>query len=136
MSIVFNLLLFIHLVSLVVGAATNVAMPILVGQMATAGPDARALMGSVAAQMSTNSQRALGLLVATGLAMVAIVIWRGQVTSPSPWFIAKMVLVALILGLMLARRLPALKNIKPATFGILTRIVLLAIIFCSVMAFN
>jgi len=136
MSIVFNLLLFIHLVALVVGAATNVAMPILAGRMANAGPESQALLGGVAGTMSRNSQRALLTLVATGLLMVAIVIWQGRVTSPSPWFIAKIVLVLIILGLMLARGLPALKNIRPATFGLLTRIVLLAIIFCSVMAFN
>ena len=136
MSIIFNLLLFVHLVALVVGAATNVAMPILAGRMAEAGPESRALLGAVGARMAKNSQRALLTLVGTGLLMVAIVITQGRVTSPSPWFIAKIVLVLMILGLMVARGLPALKNIRPATFGLLTRIVLLAIIFCSVMAFN
>ena len=136
MSIVFNLLLFTHLVALVVGAATNVVMPILVGRAATAGPEGKSLIGAVAGTMSKNSRRALLTLVGTGLAMVAIVVWQGRVSSPSPWFIAKIVLVVMILGLLLARSVPALKNVNPATFGLLTRIVLLAIIFCSVMAFN
>jgi len=136
MSIIFNLLLFVHLVALVVGAATNVVMPLLAGRMVQAGPESRTLLGAVAAQLAKNSQRALLTLVGTGLLMVGIVIAQGRVSSPSPWFIAKIVLVLMILGLLLVRGLPALKNIKPATFGLLTRIVLLAIIFCSVMAFN
>lgn len=84
MNIVFNILLFTHLVALVVGASTNVAMPIIAGRMAAAGPDTKAALGGIAGQLSRNSSRALWTLICTGLAMVAIVIWRGTVTSPSP----------------------------------------------------
>ena len=136
MSIVFNLLLVVHLVALVVGAATNVVMPLLAGRMAQAGPEGKMFLGGLAGQLSKQSQHALLVLVGSGLAMVALVIAQGRVTSPSPWFIAKMALVLVLFGLMLARALPALRQVRPATFGRLTRIVLLGIIFCSVMAFN
>lgn len=136
MSIVFNFLLFIHLVALVVGASTNVAMPIIAGRMAAAGPDAKAALGGIAGQLARNSSRALWTLIGTGLAMVAIVVWRGTVTSPSPWFIAKIGIVLTILALMVVRGLPVAKRLKPSTFGVITRVCLLGIIFCSVMAFN
>lgn len=136
MTIVFNILLFTHIVALVVGASTNVAMPPIAGRMAAAGPDAKALLAGIAGQMSRNSGRALWTLIGTGLAMVAIVIWRGTVTSPSPWFIAKIAIVLALLGLLVIRGLPVASRIKPSTFGLLTRVCLLGIIFCSVMAFN
>ena len=136
MSIVFNILLFTHLVALVVGASTNVAAPIIAGRMASAGPDAKAALGGIMGQLSRNSSRALWTLIGTGLAMVAIVIWRGTVTSPSPWFIAKIGIVLVLLALLVVRGLPVAKRIKPSTFGLVTRVCLLAIVFCSVMAFN
>lgn len=136
MTIVFNLLLFIHLVALVVGASTNVAMPIIAGRMAAGGPDVKAALGGVAGQLAANSSRALWTLIGSGLAMVAIVIWRGTVTSPSPWFIAKIAIVLTLLALMVIRGLPVAKGVKPSTFGLLARLCLLGIVFCSVMAFN
>ncbi|UJW87395.1 hypothetical protein [Devosia sp. SL43] len=136
MSIVFNLLLFTHLVALVVGASTNVVMPLLMSRMAAAGAQLGPVLGSVAQTMSRNSQRALMVLVLTGLAMVAIVVAEGRVTSPSPWFIAKIAIVLCLLGLLLTRGLPVFARVKPATFGVVTRVFLLSIIFCSVMAFN
>ena len=135
-NIVFNILLFTHLVALVVGASTNVAMPIIGARLAAAGPDARAALGGIAAQLSRNSGRALWTLIGTGLAMVAIVIWRGTVTSPSPWFIAKIAIVLILLALLVIRSLPIATRLKPSTFGLLTRVCLLSIVFCSVMAFN
>jgi hypothetical protein len=136
MNIVFNILLFTHLVALVVGASTNVAMPIIGARLAAAGPDAKAALGGIAGQLSRNSSRALWTLIGTGLAMVAIVIWRGTVTSPSPWFIAKIAIVLTLLALLVIRGLPIATRLKPSTFGLLTRVSLLGIVFCSVMAFN
>ena len=136
MTVVFNILLFTHLVALVVGASTNVAMPIISARMAAAGPDTKAALGGIAGQLSRNSSRALWTLIATGLAMVAIVIWRGTNTSPSPWFIAKIVVVLTLLALLVVRSLSIAQRIKPSTFGLLTRMCLLGIIFCSVMAFH
>lgn len=136
MSIALNLLLFIHLVALVVGASTNVVTPLLMSRAAAAGEAGQTLLGGVARTLSGNSQRALMVLVLTGLAMVAIVAAEGRVTSPSPWFVAKIAMVLCLLALLLARRLPAFARVKPATFGLVTRVFLLGIIFCSVMAFN
>jgi hypothetical protein len=136
MTIFFNILLFTHLVALVVGASTNVAMPIIAGRMAAAEPEGKALLGGIAAQLSRNSGRALWTLIGTGLAMVGIVIWRGTVTSPSPWFITKIAIVLALLGLLVIRNLPIASRIKPSTLGLLTRVCLLGIVFCSVMAFS
>lgn len=54
MDLGFNILLFVHLVALVVGAATNVAMPLVAGQMARAAPEARAGLGAIARALGIN----------------------------------------------------------------------------------
>jgi len=129
-----NILLFIHLVALVVGAATNVAMPLVMRQMAKATPDAKAGYGAIARQLGFNAQVALGVLVLSGIVLVWI--RYGGVAGLDAWFWAKMALVALIVVLMIVRFMPVAAGISPRVFASLTRLVLLGIVLTAVFAFN
>lgn len=51
-------------------------------------------------------------------------------------FIAKIGIVLTLLALLVVRGLPIAQRLKPGTFGLLARLCLLGIVFCSVMAFN
>ena len=134
MDIVFNILLFIHLVSLVIGAATNVAMPLIAGQMARAAPETRAALGTIARRLSFNSRAALAVLVLSGIALLQV--RYGGVEGQSAWFWAKMALVVLVIGLVVAGALIPPGRINPRIYGALTRVVLLGIVLCAVFAFN
>lgn len=135
MDITFNILLILHLGSLVVGGATNVAMPLVGRQMAGASPDVLARLGPIAQRLQFNSQVALGLLVLTGITMLWLR-YDGNVTGLGPWFIAKLafigvILVALVLGLVLR---PG--QINPRALGATFRIALIGVVVCSVMTFG
>jgi uncharacterized membrane protein len=134
MDIWFNLVLFVHLVALVVGAATNVVMPVIGGRLAKMPPEMRGEFGAIAGRLSRNSQIALGLLVITGIIMVAL--RYGGLEGASPWFIAKLVLVGLLGVVLVAARVIPPARFNPRVFGMLVRLALLGIIFCAVMAFN
>lgn len=135
MDLAFHLLLIVHLGSLVVGAATNVVMPLIGAQMAGAPPEVAARFGPIAGRLSINSRWALGLLVLTGIAMLWLR-YDGQALALGPWFIAKLVFVAVILlTLVLSLVLPR-ERLDPRLFGMAMRISLIGIIVCSVMAFN
>jgi putative membrane protein len=134
MDIGFNILLFIHLSALVVAAATNVVMPILGRSMAQATPEARAGFGAVAKRLSMNSRVAFAILVASGVAMVQV--RYGGVEGLNEWFWAKMALVALIVVLMVLGAMLRPGTINPRFFTLLTRTVLLGIVFSAVFAFN
>lgn len=135
MDLAFHLLLIVHLGSLVVGAATNVVMPLIGAQMAGAPPEVAARFGPIAGRLSINSRWALGLLVLTGIAMLWLR-YDGQALALGPWFIAKLVFVAVILlTLVLSLVLPR-ERLDPRLFGMAMRISLIGIIVCSVMTFN
>ena len=132
MDIVFDLLLFIHLVALVVGAATNVAMPLIGRQMAGNAPDARGrsapsdgrspIRGSRLPSWSSAASRCLGPL------------WRCRGRQ------------RLVLGQDGAGRRcdhpgDCRGHCGPGSdqspvFGVATRLLLLGIVFTAVFAFN
>lgn len=135
MDLTFAILLMIHLAALVVGGATNVAMPLIGRQMAGASPDVLARLGPIARRLQLNSQIALGLLVLTGISMLWLR-YDGQATALGPWFITKLafvgvILVTLVLGLMLKP-----EQINPRVFGLTMRFALIGIVICSVMTFG
>jgi protoporphyrinogen IX oxidase len=135
MELAFKLLLIVHLGSLVVGAATNVVMPLIGAQMAGAPPEVAARFGPIAGRLSINSRWALGLLVLTGIAMLWLR-YDGDTLALGPWFIAKLVFVGVILlTLVLSLVLPR-ERIDLRLFGMAMRISLIGIVVCSVMAFN
>ena len=131
----FSILLMIHLAALVVGGATNVAMPLLGRQMREAPPEAAARFAQVGQRLRLNSQVALAVLVVSGVAMMWLR-YDGNVGALGPWFIAKLGLVALMIALLGAGALVRSGRVSPALFGVVTRVSLIAIIVCSVMAFG
>jgi uncharacterized membrane protein SirB2 len=135
MDLAFSILLMIHLASLVVGGATNIAMPLIGRQMAGASPDTLSRLGPIAKRLQLNSQIALGLLVLTGITMLWLR-YDGNAAGLGPWFIAKLtfvgiILVALVLGLVLKP-----EQINPRVFGLTMRLALIGIVVCSVMTFG
>ena len=134
MDLGFNILLFIHLVALVVGAATNVAMPLVGGQMARAAPEARAGLGAIARALGINARIAIAVLIASGLAMVWV--RYGGFDLFNTWFWVKMVLVVLIVALMVVGSVLPPGKINPRLFGMMARVALLGIILTAVFAFN
>jgi protoporphyrinogen IX oxidase len=131
----FKLLFIIHLVSLVVGGATNVAMPLVGRQLAGATPEVLARLGPIARRLQLNSQVALGLLVVTGIAMLWLR-YDGQVTALGPWFIAKLAFVGVILAALAAGLVLKPEQVNPKIFGLTMRIALIGIVVCSVMTFG
>lgn len=134
-DLTFSILLMIHLAALVVGGATNVAMPLIGRQMAGATPDVLARLGPIARRLQLNSQIALGLLVLTGITMLWLR-YDGNAAGLGPWFIAKLsfvgiILIALVLSLALKP-----EQINPRLFGLIMRFALIGIVICSVMTFG
>lgn len=72
-------------------------MPLLGRQMAGAPPEALGRLGPIARQLSLNSRVALGVLVATGIAMLWLG-YGGDAAGLGPCFVAKLVFVAVILA--------------------------------------
>ena len=134
MDIASNLLLFIHLVALAVGAATNIAMPLVAGQMARAAPDTRAALGAIARRLSINARVAVAVLVASGIALLQV--RYGGTAGQNGWFWAKMALVAVVVVLVVIGAVVPPGRLNPRIFGNLTRVMLLAIVLTAVFAFR
>jgi hypothetical protein len=134
MDLTFNILLIIHLISLVVGATSAVAMPVVMGRMAGATPDGRQMLGGIGAQLGLNSRIAFGVLIVTGVAM--IVVRYGGVDGMSPWFWAKMALVVVILLAMIGSAVLRPGGAAPRILGWVTRLALLGVVIAAVFAFN
>lgn len=135
MDLAFSLLLILHLIALAVAAATNIVMPLIGPQMAGAPPEVAARFGPIAERLGGNSRWALALLVLTGIAMLWLR-YDGQALALGPWFIAKLVFVAIILATLVASLLLGRERIHPRVFGMTMRIALIGIVVCSVMAFR
>lgn len=130
MNLVFDLLLITHLLALVVGTTTAVAMPLVMGRLAGAGADARQAAGGIAETLSRNSRIAFGVLLLTGIAMV----WLryGGVGAMNGWFWIKMGLIVIVL---VALALPR-GTINPRAMVWVTRLSLAGIIISAVLAFH
>jgi hypothetical protein len=129
-----NILLFIHFVALVVGAATNVAMPLVMRQMAKAAPEAKAGYGAIGRQLGINSRIALGVLVLSGVALL----WLryGGTVGMNDWFWIKMALVGLIVAQTIVMAVVGPGRINPRLIGTAARLILLGIVLSAVLAFN
>lgn len=134
MDITFQLLLIAHIFALVVGTATAVAMPVVMGRMAGASPDGRQMLGAIGLRLGRNSQLAFVALLITGIAMVYV--RHGGVDGMSVWFWVKMGFVALVIVMMIAGALLKPGTIKPQVQMWVVRIALIGIIVSAVFAFN
>lgn len=134
MDMTFQLLLIAHLFALVVGTATAVAMPVVMGRMAGATPEGRQMLGGIGQRLAKNSQLSFGVLLLTGIAMV--VVRYGGVDGMNAWFWAKMTLIVVVLAMMLAGALLKPGTIKPQVLMWINRLALIGIIVSAVFAFN
>lgn len=135
MDLAFSLLLMLHLIALVVGGATNVAMPLVGRQMTGAAPEALARLGPVAKRLRLNSHVALAVLIVTGVFMLSMR-YDGDVAALGPWFLGKLALVAVLFALLVASLVLKPGAVSPQVLGMTTRIALIGIVVCSVMTFG
>lgn len=135
MDTLFNILLMIHLGSLVIGGATTVAMPLVGRQMAGAAPDTLGRLEPIARQLQLNSRIAVGVLVLTGVAMLWLR-YGGDAGGLGPWFIAKLTFVGVILVSLVLSLTVSPATIRPQVFGLAMRLSLIGIVVCSVMTFG
>lgn len=134
MDLTFDVLLIVHLLALAVGTATTVAMPVVMGRMKGASPDTRQSLVAIGTRLSLNARFAFGILLLSGLAMVYL--RYGGFDGMSPWFWAKMALVAVVLAAMIAGAVSKPGNINPQVLAWITRLSLIGIIVSAVFAFN
>ena len=96
MDILVNLLFWIHLLALVGGGASSVAMPIIGSKLAAADGATRETLFDIAGRISKAGRGALGGLIVTGI----LLFWlKWDFSAPSmAWFGIKMMLVLVLLG--------------------------------------
>jgi hypothetical protein len=134
MDITFQLLLITHILALVVGTATTVAMPVVMSRMAGATPDGRQMLAGIGLRLSLNARIAFGILLLSGFAMVFV--RYGGVDGMNIWFWVKMGLVAVILVAMIIGAVAKPGTVNPQVMGWITRLSLIGIIVAAVFAFN
>jgi putative membrane protein len=93
-------LLGIHLVALAAGGAATFGIPVIGARIAGANADTRATLFAIVYGISRVARIAMVLLLITG----PLLVWLkyGGVAGFNFWFWVKMVLVALLLGLVIA----------------------------------
>lgn len=135
------LLFFVHIVAFVAGGANSVVMPIIGGRMATATPETRAVLTSIAEALAKVGKIAMLTLLVTGV----LVFWlKWNWVVPNVWFWIKMagivaMLVFISLNEMNAKKartgdMAAAANSK--RFGQLTAAAFAVVILSAVFAFN
>lgn len=130
MTIVVDLLFWIHLISLGLGGVAVFGMPIVGARVASATPEMRPVLFGIADRFSMIGRGALGTLIVTGILMFWLA-WN--FTAPSmTWFGLKMLFVVILLGIVIyggitakraqsgdmaaARRMPMLSMAGIVTF--------------------
>ncbi|HEX4296760.1 MAG TPA: hypothetical protein VHZ56_01940 [Devosia sp.] len=142
MDVVNNLLFWLHLVGLGLGAVASFGLPVVGRQMPTATAETRPTLFKVAHGLTTAGRAGFGLLIVTG----PLLVWLkfGGSAGFTGWFWAKMVLVVLLLILVIvagimskraeggdiaaAKRMPMISVIGIVLF--------LGVILCAVFAFS
>jgi putative membrane protein len=96
MDIIVNLLFWVHLLALVGGGASSVAMPIIGSKIGGADAATRQTLFEIAGKISKAGRGALGGLIVTGI----LLFWlKWDFSAPSMlWFGIKMALVLLLLA--------------------------------------
>lgn len=95
MDIVINLLIWAHIAAVVAGGSNTVVGPVIAARLTGATPDARAGYYGVMDALSQVGKVAMVVLLVSGPA----ILWfkYGGIGGASPWFWAKMALVAVML---------------------------------------
>jgi putative membrane protein len=91
-----SLLLFLHLMSVAVGGAASFGQP-LIGAAMGRSPEARPALAGIARTLTMMGRGAVTVLIVTGVLMI----WTTWGSSAfTVWFVLKLVLVAVLIGLM------------------------------------
>jgi hypothetical protein len=130
----FQILLIIHFLALIVGATGAVAMPIVMARMGGASPEGRQMLAGIGARIGLNSRVAVGVLVLSGIAMVAVK--YGGVEGMNGWFWTKMALLVVLLAALILGVVTKPGTLNPRIMGWITRLSLLGIIVSAVLAFT
>jgi uncharacterized membrane protein len=111
MDILVNLLFWVHLLALVGGGASSVAMPIIGSKLATADGPTRETLFEIAGRITGVGRAALAVLIVTG----TLLFWlKWDFSAPSVvWFGIKMALVLVLMGAMIVGGI----NVKKARGG-------------------
>jgi protoporphyrinogen IX oxidase len=141
MELVNNILFWIHLTSLALGGAAAFGIPVVASRMPKVAAEVRPTLMQIIKGISTVGRVGLGLLIVTGPLMV----WLkyGGFGGFGTWFWVKMALIVVLLaGVIysgiLGKRADAGGPPSPmmARIGMINTIVLVAIVFSAVMAFE
>lgn len=141
MVLLFNILLWLHIIALVLGGANSVVMPVIGSKMETATPEVRATLFSIADRLANFGKGAVLVLLITGPLMLWL---RYGWTPPNVWFWVKMALIVVMLvGITLAATngkkaqkgdVAAAGKAKQA--GMLTALAFLGVLLSAVFAFG
>ncbi|HEY4199800.1 MAG TPA: hypothetical protein VGM83_04495 [Devosiaceae bacterium] len=142
MDILINLLFWVHLVMLVVGGASAVAMPVLNKKLQGASPEvARSLM-EVGQRLMVSGRGALVILLITG----PLIFWlRWSFTAPNmTWFGIKMLLVIVLIVCMIVGGIAYKKALagdmstlpRARLFGQISGLALAGVVLAAVFSFS
>lgn len=137
-----NILLWIHIIALAMGAGSSVAMPVIGSKMAGATPEMRATLFSIGNTLSMIGRTGMVILLITGPLMFWL---RWNWTAPSMiWFGIKMALMlVMLIGIVISGI-----NFKKAQggdmaaagvaamAGRITGLAFLGVVLAAVFAFN
>lgn len=99
MDYLIQLLIWTHFVALAAGGSATFGIPVVAGKMGTAAPEARPLLMSIVKGLSSVGRGAFLTLLISG----PLIVWLkfGGTSGFTFWFWVKMVLVAILLGLII-----------------------------------
>ena len=136
-----TLLIWVHFISLGLGATASFGIPTIAFAMPKTAPEARPALAALAGRLSIYGRSGLALLILTGIIMV---LTGPGVGAVSGWFWVKMALVVVltggvVMGLRLAKRaqagdMGAAALARKVGLGNLT--VLILILLSAVLAFG
>ena len=137
-----GLLLFvIHIVAFVAGGANGVLMAVMGPRLATASPDGRQMLFSVADAVSRIGKYSMIALLVTGV----LVLWlKWEWVVPNGWFWVKMALVVTMIVFISLNEMNAKAGRagdaaaarRSQMFGQLTGLAFIGIVISAVLAFN
>ena len=142
MEVFTNILFWIHLSSLSLGGAATFGIPVVGSMMPIATAETRPTLFKVAKGLSNISRVGLALLIITGPLMVWLKF--GGTAGFTGWFWAKMAFVVLLLVAVIYAGINASRAEKgdmaaakrAPVIGLTAMVLLLAVVFCAVFAFN
>ena len=142
MEILNTLLYWLHFMAMFLGGVAAFGIPLTASRIAGADPAARPALGQLAQLFSKVGSAGIGLLILTGVIMIFTRI--GGFEGQSPWFYAKLVLVAVLVCVVIVSKKLAAKamqgDMAAAKMGkMLSKISILllaAVVFSAVKAFG